>query len=248
MSSVLDLMGPKGVNVAAELAIPWCKQRGRRRADYLEFGTYQGRSFTAFFRAAEKYGLNDMRFFGFDSFEGLPETPSCPPPREQDHKTALRAGNYACSEGEFRDILMRNEVDMSRVKLIPGLYNQSLTESLKTELSIESAGIVNVDCDLYESTVDVLSFVTGYLRNGTLLLFDDWLAYGGHPARGEQRACREWLEANPQIHLTEYFKFTYSGAAFIVNFLDQKDQQRLQHDSHLGTERSRREEPGLRIV
>jgi hypothetical protein len=51
MSTILDLMGPQGVEVAAELAIPWRKHRGR--GDYLEFGTFQGRSFTAFMRAAE---------------------------------------------------------------------------------------------------------------------------------------------------------------------------------------------------
>ena len=231
MSSILDLMGPKGVKVAAELAMPWCKHRGKNLGDYLEFGTFRGRSFVAFFQAAEKYGLKDMRFFGFDSFEGLPETPTCrattEDDKDDDKKTMFRAGNYACSQDEFREILKNNNVDMSRVKLIPGFYSQSLTESLKTELSIESAGIVTIDCDIYESTVDVLSFITGYLRTGTLLLFDDWLAYGGHPLRGERRACHEWLEANPQLHLTEYFKYTHSGVAFIVSVLNQSEQRSL---------------------
>ena len=222
MSSILDLMGPKGVEVAAELAIPWRKHRGR--GDYLEFGTFQGRSFTAFFRAAEKYGLNDMRFFGFDSFEGLPETTTCRPRQQDTDPWAFAAGNYACSQDEFEAILVNNGVDMSRVTLTPGFYSESLTESLKTELAIETAGIVNVDCDLYESTVDVLNFVTSYLRTGTLLLFDDWLAYA-HPFRGEPQACHEWLQANPQIYLTEYFKYTETGVAFIVTMLSKAEQQ-----------------------
>jgi hypothetical protein len=224
MSDVLDLMGPRGVNLAAELAM---HKRGNRRGhDYLEFGTFRGKSFVAFFRAAEKYGVEDMRFFGFDSFEGLPETPTCARPNENTRKGEFAAGNYACSQEEFTDILIRNGVDMERVTLIPGFYHQTLTEALKSELAIK-AGIVNIDCDIYESTVDVLSFVTSFLSNGSLLLFDDWLAYGAHPLRGEQRACREWLEANPQIHLTEYFKYTQTGAAFIVSILDEADQQRM---------------------
>lgn len=227
MNSIVDLMGHNGANVAAELAVPWCKRRNKNLGDYLEFGTYRARSFIAFFRAAEKHKLEDMRFFGFDSFEGLPETPTSPVPTEGTSETAFAAGNYSCSQDEFRDILIANNVDMSRVTLIPGFYNQSLTESLKTELSIVTAGIVNIDCDLYESTVDVLSFITGLVRSGTLLLFDDWLAYDGHPFRGELRACHEWLESNPQIHLTEYFKYRRTGVAFIVSILGPADQRRL---------------------
>jgi hypothetical protein len=225
MTSTLELMGPDGVNVAAELAIPWCK-RGRSCGDYLEFGTYRAQSFIAFIRAAEKYNVKDMRFFGFDSFEGLPETATCPAPTGETAETAFAAGNYACSLDDFRSILRTNDVDMSRVTLIPGFYRDSLTESLKSELSIESAGIVNIDCDIYESTVDVLSFITGFVRTGTLLLFDDWLAYSGHPFRGEQRACYEWLESNPQFHLTEYFKYRRTGTAFMVSILKPQHQGR----------------------
>jgi len=222
MSTILDLMGPQGVEVAADLAMQWCKHRGR--GDYLEFGTFRGQSFTAFSRAAEKYGVNDMRFFGFDSFEGLPETTTCGPPKPGGSPDAFAAGNYACSRDEFEATLTKNGVDMTKVTLIPGFYSDSLTGSLKTRLAIDRAGIVNVDCDIYESTVDVLSFVTDYLRTGSLLLFDDWLAYA-HPFRGEQKACHEWLTENPQIYLTEYFKYTETGVAFIVTILSESEQE-----------------------
>ncbi len=217
MTSIIDLMGRDGVNVAAELAVPFCKRYAARPGDYLEFGTYQGRSLVAFYRAAQKHGMGQMRFFGFDSFEGLPETPTCPPKTPDDRQTAFVAGNYACSQDELTQILRSNGVDMNRVTLVPGFYDQSLTEPLKTELALESAGIVNIDCDIYESTVDVLAFITDLLRGGTVLLFDDWLAYDGHPFRGERRACHEWLEANPHIHLTENFKYARTGVAFIVS-------------------------------
>jgi O-methyltransferase len=244
MSDVVDLMRPEGVNLAAELAMPWCKRGRRRGRDYLEFGTGRGKSFVAFFRAAEKYGLEDMRFFGFDSFEGLPETPTCPRPKENTSKSAFVAGNYACSQEEFSNILIKNGVDMQRVTLIPGFYSQTLTESLRSELAIKAAAIVNIDCDIYESTVDVLSFVTGFLRDGSLVLFDDWLAYDAHPRRGEQRACREWLEENPQIHLTEYFKYTQTGAAFIVSILNEADQQRAPRSPHDGRRHDQRQASG----
>jgi O-methyltransferase len=119
MNSIVDLMGPQGVNAAAELAMQWRKHRGQ--GDYLEFGTFRGRSFTAFFRAAEKSGLKDMRFFGFDSFVGLPETPTCRQPTDSSRPGAFVAGNYACSQDEFQDILINNNVDMSREEIAEGV-------------------------------------------------------------------------------------------------------------------------------
>lgn len=231
MGDVLDLMGPGGSEVAAELAASWCKRSGTVKGDYLEFGTFRGRSFLAFYRAAEKHGLGDMRFLGFDSFEGLPETPTCRAAKDGDSPSSFVAGNYSCSQDEFTQILTDAGVDMDRVILTPGFFDQSLTPELARELPTESAAIVNIDCDLYESTVDVLSFVTPYLRNGTLLLFDDWLAYGAHPYRGEQRACHEWLQANPHLHLTEYFKYTHSGVAFIVSMVNSGERRAMRLDA-----------------
>ena len=152
----------------------------------------------AFFHAAERHGLADIRLFGFDSFEGLPETDTCKAPTDSTRMSDFAAGNYACSQDQLRQILLDGGVEMDRVTLTPGFYSDSLTETLKDELALTTAGIVNIDCDLYESTVDVLRFVTSLLRNGTLLLFDDWLAYDAHPNRGEQRACHEWQRRIPR--------------------------------------------------
>ena len=60
-------------------------------------------------------------------------------------------------------------------------------------------------------------FLTKYVRQGTILIFDDWFTYRNSPNHGEQRAVEEWLSKNPHISLTEYYKFSYHGISFIVN-------------------------------
>jgi len=40
--------------------------------DYYEFGLYKGYTFFAAYRAAQKLGLTETNFYGFDSFQGLP--------------------------------------------------------------------------------------------------------------------------------------------------------------------------------
>lgn len=53
----------------AMLYASMCKLKG----DYLEFGVQTGDSFMTAFHFAKQLDLKQMRFYAFDSFEGLPE-------------------------------------------------------------------------------------------------------------------------------------------------------------------------------
>lgn len=99
---------------------------------------------------------------------------------------------------------------------MPGFYDKVLTDELKKRLPIKRAAIVWIDCDLYNSTVPVLDFVTHYLTTGSFLVFDDWFSFGANPEAGEMRATNEWLARNPNITLVEYHKFHTAGILFIV--------------------------------
>ena len=59
--------------------------------DYLEFGVFRGTSFINACRLARKHGLDEMRFFAFDSFEGLPDSEG----------VVMRQGAYASSRATF---------------------------------------------------------------------------------------------------------------------------------------------------
>ena len=184
----------------------------RVAGDYLEFGVYQGCTFTDAWDAARRYGMSDMRFHAFDSFQGLPE------PDGKDRDGGFSGGQFHCEREKFEAILRRRKVDMSRVSIHEGMFD----ETLATPGSLRSAGIgqasvVWIDCDLYASTVPVLRALGDVLVDGTILVFDDWYCFNGRPDRGEQRACAEWLAANPGIRLVEYQKFHWGGASFIVN-------------------------------
>jgi hypothetical protein len=102
------------------------------------------------------------------------------------------------------------------VKAVKGWYDKVLNEETKKKLPLKKAAVVMVDCDLYESTVPVLNFITDYLQEGTVIVFDDWFCYRADPDRGEQKAFREWLKRNPSIKVTEYNRFGVEGNSFIV--------------------------------
>lgn len=182
--------------------------------DYLEFGVYRGLSFLHAYELAKKNQLDFMRFYAFDSFEGLPADIDAAE-KKYNH---FYEGQYACSEEEFRGILAKAGVDLNwgRVTIVPGFYDQILTDELKKRLPIKRASVVWIDCDLYESTVPVLDFVTDYITTGSFLVFDDWFSFGADPSAGEMRATNEWLAQNSNITLVEYHKFHTGGISFLV--------------------------------
>ncbi len=179
--------------------------------DYCEFGVYQGSTFTAAWHGARRWRLHDKRLHAFDSFAGLPEVTG------NDAGGAFEKGQFAASLRTFETALQTNGVDMGRVTITPGTFDNTLNQETKARIQLQRVNMAFIDCDLYSSTVPVLAFLTDVLVDGALLMFDDWHCFAGKPDRGEQRAVGEWLAANPTIRLHQYRDFHWAGRSFIVD-------------------------------
>lgn len=179
--------------------------------DYMEFGSFFGNTLSAAFRNAERFGLEQIRFFVFDSFEGLPKISGV------DAGGHYHQGQYACDLEEFKRVIVEKGVDIRKVTITKGWYNEVLNEELRKKLPIKKAAVVWIDCDLYESTVPVLEFITPYIQTGTIICFDDWFCFGADPEKGECRAFNEWLAKYPHLRAIEYRKFEAAGHSFIMN-------------------------------
>lgn len=187
--------------------------------DYLEFGVAHGGSMACMARASRDVGMADIRLIGFDSFDGLPT-----------------AANYEdgglWTQGQFRtkrrftDWFLRNqEVDMERVKLVPGWFDDTLNQATRRRLALHKAGIIMIDCDLYSSARAALEFSAPLIRDHTVIVFDDWHA-GGLAARnlGEKRAFNEFLEGHPefvaeQISTGPFSRYSANAEIFLVSRL-----------------------------
>ncbi len=185
----------------------------RLEGDYLEFGVYDGHSFISAYHCARLLMLDQMRFYAFDSFEGLPE----PAGVDAGGFAHFEKGQYRCDLDQFERNLVAKSVDLGRVHCVKGFYRDTLTEATKRSLPLRVAAIVWIDCDLYESTVQALDFVVDYVQDGTVMIFDDWFAYRADPNRGERRAFAEWLGRHPELSATEYHRFGVCGMSFILN-------------------------------
>ena len=194
--------------------------------DYLEFGVLEGASFMNAYKQHERefsvykarqaaqgdeFLRYERRFFAFDSFAGLPVVAQDALPLHWRGERVMTA-----AEESFVANVVAAGVSRDAFVTVPGFYEESLTDGLYSTLGLSRAAIVHIDCDIYESTVSALDFITPLVVNGTVLVFDDWFYYTGHPAKGEQGAFREWMARHPEFVATELCTI-YPVAAFIVN-------------------------------
>lgn len=181
--------------------------------DYLEFGVYKGDTFSHAYKWMSPH-FKEMKFVAIDSFEGLPRPKGID--SAEGYSSHFYETQFACSRQEFTQNICAKGVDLGRVKIIEGWFDETLSPERAPDHDVKAIAVAWVDCDLYESTVPVLNFITPYLAAGSVIIFDDWRCYRNHPDFGEQRACREWLESNPKIQLSELFSFGWNGIAFTV--------------------------------
>jgi O-methyltransferase len=202
--------------------------------DFLEFGVFRGSTFIEAYRTLERAYLaraadrtrihspqfrqrvadrwKEMRFFAFDSFCGLPALAGI------DQGTRdFEEGKFAASADEFAGNVRASGVDMRKVILVPGWFQDTCVEATRRQHRMRAASIVHIDCDLYESTKTALDFVDPLLVDGTVLVFDDWFSFRGNPQLGEQRAFAEWRATRPDLLVTEYHKEGAWRNSFIVN-------------------------------
>jgi hypothetical protein len=116
---------------------------------YMEFGVAFGNSILYWSRELKNPA---SAFHGFDSFEGLPE----------------KAGPWY--KGQFDASGRAPTVDDSRVSFFKGWFDQVLPHY---HLPPHDVLVINMDADLYSSTIYVLNYLCPQIKPGTLIYFDE---------------------------------------------------------------------------
>ncbi len=145
----------------------------------MEFGVYKGDSLNTLAKLAP-----DKIFWGFDSFEGLPEQWTI-----ESKKGAFNVG------GKLPQV-------RKNVRLVKGFYSETLTK-FSAEHANDAVAFMHVDCDLYSSTKEILEALGDRFRPGTMIVFDEYYNYPDWLWH-EHKAWLEYVEARR-------IKFTYFG-------------------------------------
>jgi hypothetical protein len=174
-------------------------------AAYVEFGVYNGTSMICMYRVLQELDLTHVRLFGFDSFEGLPSD-------EELHWGA--GGRFHCDIETTRTILEREGVDLTRVTLIKGFFERTLTDEMLQR--IQKASVIMVDCDLYRSTVECLAFSDALIKDEAIVCFDDWYPLSERNM-GEKRAFDEFLATRPSLRPTPLPSYADTARTFMLS-------------------------------
>ena len=186
--------------------------KSRVDGDYYEFGLFRGYTFWHAQRAANRLGLMRTRFWGFDSFEGLPE------PAGPDRDASFFAGQFACSrERVVRNLEKHGGVDWGRTELIQGFFEDVLTDDLRARHAFGPVRVAFIDCDLWRATCAVLDWLAPLIRPGTIILFDDWRGFGAREDVGQPLAFGEFLAANPDWQAAPFNEFADHGKGFVMD-------------------------------
>ncbi len=77
--------------------------------------------------------------------------------------------------------LKRRGLKQTEYELVGGFYEVSLNDELHARMLGARAAIVYIDCDLYSSSIQALSFVRRYLTDGSIICFDEYLELSRQP-------------------------------------------------------------------
>lgn len=112
------------------------------------------------------------KFYGFDSFEGLPE----------------RWSGY-----ELFDFDLHGRLPEVRdnVQLVKGLFDKIL--ALFSNSFAEGIAVLHVDCDLYSGTKTIFDAIGARLKDGCIIIFDEYFNYPGFE-KHERKAFSEYLD------------------------------------------------------
>ncbi len=187
------------------------KIKGNEVGDYFEFGVFNGNSIGSMYLARNAMGLNSMRLFGFDAFQGLP------PGSEKGDAGAFQAGFYTCSFEQMQQCLSQRSVNPNEITWVKGWYNETLNDELIKRNNLKKIGVVFVDCDTYASSKAVLDFLKPLITEPAIFCFDDWKLYDlDVKGEGEYRSFNEFLENNPQFEAEEIPSYNRKSKSFLI--------------------------------
>jgi len=183
------------------------------QGDIAEFGTQSGRTAEALAKSMinnqiyyDKIKMkNNKNLHLFDSFSGLPKIGKY-------DKSNLHVKNKSWSENSLRGItaselksIIKKHLHEKNIFIYEGYFKNSL-KKIKPSTKFS---LIHLDCDLYESSYDVLDYLfkNKHINEGCLLFLDDFNLSQANKHHGMQAAFNEISKK----HGVDYTKVGYYG-------------------------------------
>ena len=184
--------------------------------DIYEFGVFTGSRLVEFATVFKGFG----NMYGFDSFIGFPTEqagvyiPNTRWKKGGDSATAALeewTGRNVTAIGNFirGRIATLSPTVASRTFFVEGYFNDSLTDALVRSTPFQPALLVDLDCDLYISTIQALRWLLTYriLVPTSIVRYDDWQSKDRNATWGQFGSL--WGQALAHHEITREFGLTW---------------------------------------
>jgi len=156
-----------------------CLQHVLKQGHVMEFGVWRGNSLRGICN-----NLAPRVVWGFDSFEGLPES------WIRSDTEYYAPGHFSLHGDELKNV-------PKNARLVKGYFEDTLPEWVADNPG--DVALVHIDSDLYSSAKTVLNTLMGQIVPGTVIMFDELIDFRGSSVyplwrEGEWRALVEWLD------------------------------------------------------
>ena len=199
--------------------------------DFAEFGTCTGYTASLIAHSLDYYSNYLSEFHSqhnikprelclFDSFQGFPASTM------EEDLASPHVASGAWGEGTAKGLsanalkqLCGQFLNEERINIYEGWYKDTLS-TIEPERKF---GFVHLDCDLYESTYDVLYhlFANNHVSEGAKLLFDNWYCNRASKAFGEQKAWQDIIQQF-NIECTHIGMYAAVGHKVIIHSYSKK--------------------------
>ncbi len=152
----------------------YCIKQDNIPGEYFEFGVFKGKSLYHSWRCAKKLNLNDINFYGLDSFEGFPV---------ENHNLYTNE-NFYTSYKKVEKTFKRQK----NIQLIKGFFDTTLNSNEIQK--IKKISFAFIDCDIYESAVPIFNFLKERISIGGFVMIDDFSSID----KNNNSIHKAWLE------------------------------------------------------
>jgi len=155
--------------------------------DFVETGVWKGGSVILAYNLYKQSGQK-RKVYVYDSFEGLPK------PNGEKYPIDLGDIHWTLKElavslEDVKDnFKLFSDIDES-VVFVKGWFKDTMPVN-----NIEKISILRLDCDMYESTIDVLDYLYPKLSIGGFCIIDDFAHKGAHTAVMDYRKKHNILD------------------------------------------------------
>jgi|TARA_Y100000389_G_scaffold43936_1_gene38656 hypothetical protein len=156
--------------------------------DYIEFGIFKGKALLHSYKTYKKLfnSQEGINFYGLDSFEGFPE----------DNHDFYIENNFSVS---YKKVLSQFK-DFENIEIHKGYFKDVLTTH---EFEKKKFSFVFIDCDIYESALDVFNYIQNRISKGGFIMIDDFTSIDKN-GNSIHKAFNEILNLNDYVYFSSY--------------------------------------------